>query len=283
MIRYLGDYISEVVRHRRLKVAIPSKLNDPFDFSIAPVGAFTGQAALRNNQSRLNDPAFYDRWRELEDPSLTNAQIKELALKNTPAMAQGLVQNQRIIENHFIQEMHSLADESIGLLCFSDESIDNEGDILMWSHYGYSHAGFRLHFDTSFLQVEGIEKEEVDYQTERVSLPIQLTSEDPAFQSAVRKSTYTKGKHWEYENEVRFLINPRLCHHEEVSRMDSIEFPYQALKRIDIGIRSDEKIVVDLHAALSRHQYRHVRLFKAEMHKTDFSIVYKEIDVEQGD
>jgi hypothetical protein len=276
MLRYFGDYVVSTLADRRLKVAIPSKLNDPFDFSIAAVGTITEEDAMRILTSRLKDPAFYAIFRE-NSPTLTDDEIQRIVLENIESGVFGLVGDFQALKDHLKSETHKIADKNVRLLCFCDELIDSHGDILMWSHYGYCHQGFRLHFDDSFLLIPGIERREAQYHPDRVALSINLTTEDPEFKKRVFESTFRKGLMWSYERETRYLIPPRLCARDEILKMEFFTFPASSLRRIDIGIRSDPKTSSKVMDLLQTHEYSHVEIFKADVSDFEFSITYDKV------
>ena len=57
-------------------------------------------------------------------------------------------------------------DKNIRVLCVSDPArLDQDGDILMWSHYGQGHTGYRLHLDRSFLEAKCEVHWDVEYES----------------------------------------------------------------------------------------------------------------------
>ena len=146
---------------------------------------------------------------------------------------------------------------------------------MLWSHYGNSHSGYRLHFSTEFLKRNGIEEKEVKYRNKRISMDVSTLTDEPIFKERIFKSMYTKGRHWKYEKEVRFLINPMLCVHNKNLDMDFIDFPPSALRRIDLGIRSKPEIVESLESIVREVEYQHVEIYQACIHDDEFRVSYE--------
>lgn len=279
MIRYFGDYITDSLSKNRLKVALPSKLNDPFDFSLTSHGELTSDEALRSLYERINEPGFYSTFRERpEFQHLTNDKIYASVIQNLPKFVQAHLDSAPSIKDKFKTISYELGDEHYRILCFSDSSIDVSSDILMWSYYGDSHQGYRLHFDTSFLHKSGIQEKKVEYAKERVSISISATGSDPEFHDGIKKSMYVKGEHWIHENETRYLITPALCKPDPETNFEYVDFPEEALRRVDIGIRANSransKVVKEVEEILRTKRFKHVEIYQASIHDSLFSIKY---------
>jgi len=278
MIRYFGNYLLDTLEKRRLKVSIPSKLNDPFDFSLAPVGELTIDRALEIVKERYADPAYYDHFRRTRNVNSSNEQIRDYAFKHILKAAQMMVDGQEDFKDHYIKESHKLANEDCRLLCFSKPDIDERADILMWSHYGYSHSGFRVHFDVSFLIDAGITNDDVTYSEERVKMPIDISPSDPRFREILLESMRTKGKFWDYEREKRFFISPLNCFLDEETQLEYFKFPVGVITRIDIGIRADNKIVENVLRLLKRKEFKGAEVYQSEMDDTGFLMKYEKVN-----
>jgi|GEM_PF-3645192 len=274
MIRYFGDYVIDTLKTGLLKVAIPSKLNDPFEFSIVP----TGQVSQKTAEARIEDSIKGgDVLKQIRtqrgDPELTNEAIIS-ELRSNPKF----VDCQKDPENwkdHYKDECLPIADRMMRLLCLSASNITKNGDILMWSHYGHSHSGFRLHFNTDFLDQNGISKDHVKYRDQRPKIDINVGRHDSKYHQQINTSTKTKGKFWKYEKEVRFFIEPKLCVTDQ--DMDYIAFPPDFLTRIDIGIRADPKVIEELKSILQLDKYKHVELHQTKLSETKYSLDYASI------
>ncbi len=274
MIRYFSklDHVLDTMKNRRLKVSLPSQLNDPFDFSLAPVGEITKEIAIKMLQERYDKPEFLERFRKRFGSCWSDEKIKDFISNNE--IPENLNKSfDKVLKDHYITQTHSIADNHIRLLCFCNNDIVNSGDILMWSHYGNSHKGFRLHFDPSLLNFTVIQKANVDYTKERVQIPASLNTQYPQYDKIMRKSMRTKCECWNYEKEVRFFISSNLC--SSSSGKNFIGFSINALKRIDIGMRAEEfEPVQDL---LKENNYKHIQLYKSKMHDLNFAIEYEKI------
>ena len=83
MIRYFGDYVVNSLQYQRLKLAMPSKLNDPFEFIPHVVGEI--DVGLRNIilQQTLSGERFHhlvEALRIRDNKHWTVEQVREMAL-----------------------------------------------------------------------------------------------------------------------------------------------------------------------------------------------------------
>ena len=92
-----------------------------------------------------------------------------------------------------------------GISCFAEDN----GSILMWSHYASSHQGFCLEFDTKFEPFKPVKTQtllKVDYSEKYPSLSINnIPNNLPSIPQTIfgTKSTY-----WSYEEEWRMFASP---------------------------------------------------------------------------
>jgi hypothetical protein len=180
--------------------------------------------------------------------------------------------------------IRSLIDTRIRILCFSDSTILSEkGDVLMWSHYGGSHKGLRVHFDRSFLEHSCELWNEIEYLSEIPEYPwyadssIDLGSEE-AFK-CLSASLFGKADCWSYEKEVRYFYKKEKCSRE--GSLDYISFPESAVKRVDIGIEFPEEDIERL-LNITQKFYLHCDVYKAYRIPGEFSIEYKKISPNQS-
>jgi hypothetical protein len=102
-----------------------------------------------------------------------------------------------------MKEFKTTINETTGLLCFSRNWISP----VLWSHYSQKHKGICLGFDISRKRIE-----DVKYAKERLSppqdAPKTLTPE------LKKQLLYTKSHDWQYEQEVRFVVELRDMIHD---------------------------------------------------------------------
>jgi len=201
MIRYFGDYVVNSLQYQRLKLAMPSKLNDPFEFIPNIVGEI--DEGLRNimlEQSLGGEQfnLYAEALKAIDGKDRTPDEVREIALSNNQDASAFPSLTKEAIASNLLQSARSIADKSFRLLCFCDSArLKAHGDILMWSHYGFSHAGYRLQFDPNFLSSVAVAKEDVAYSNELVELPIEyiVDEEKNAHAEGIMSQTLrTKGE-----------------------------------------------------------------------------------------
>lgn len=158
------------------------------------------------------------------------------------------------------QLIPSTFDKALGAFCLSEVP----DSLLMWSHYGASHAGFVLEFDTRhayFQQQKGPEDEfrhlrRVEYRKTRPSA--NLTDFDGVDVFLV------KSRHWAYEREWRIfraLKEADLVIPAEPHSFHLYRFPSDALRSVILGARVSSDTVAAVKDVLRANvDLKHVKL-----------------------
>lgn len=265
---------------------MPSKLNDPFEFIPHIVGEI--DEGLRNIilQQTLSGERFsqlVQAMRVRDKKAWTTEQVREIALaKNKDDSAFPSLLKEAVASN-LLQSAKETADKSFRLLCFSDSSrLKAHGDILMWSHYGFAHSGYRLKFDPSFLSSFDYQRSDVTYSDKLVELPIKCIADDSLKAEAekiLNQALRTKGRFWDYEEETRFLIPTAAggLVHDLQAEADFLEFSENALLRVDYGINANPHVISKLRLILDADRYKHVQIFQAERSEEKFELKYNQL------
>lgn len=168
------------------------------------------------------------------------------------------------------QLMSSTFDKSLGAFCLSEVP----DSLLMWSHYGASHAGFVLEFDarhTYFHEQKGPEDEfrylrSVEYRETRPSAS--LTDFDGVDVFLV------KSGHWAYEREWRIfraLREANLVIPAEPHSFHLFSFPPDALRSVILGARATSDTVAAVKdILLANSNFKHVSLRRARADDSHF-------------
>lgn len=286
MIRYFGDYVVNSLQYQRLKLAMPSKLNDPFEFIPHVVGEIDEELRNITLQQILSGERFnqlVEALRIRDNKHWTAEQVREIALaKNKDDSAFPSLMKEAVVSN-LLQSAKQTADESFRLLCFSDSSrLKAHGDILMWSHYGFAHSGYRLQFAPSFLSSLASERVDVVYSDKLVELPVEYIADDSLSAEAgkiLNQALRTKGDFWDYEQETRFLIPSGAASmvHDLQAEADFLDFPANALRRVDYGINANPHVISKLRLILNADRYKHVQVFQAERSEEKFELKYNQL------
>ncbi len=140
----------------------------------------------------------------------------------------------------------------------------NKTDILMWSHYANSHKGFCVGINKSALSlINFTQLKSIDYSNSFPKRPMFVKHEDS--NKYLLKLVATKSKHWEYEDEIRFIsFKPRSV----------VVMPTDFIQEIIFGASmSDEhkKEITDLR----NKKYPTAKIFQAELDRNKFKINLK--------
>lgn len=177
---------------------------------------------------------------------------------------------------------------SYGVLCLTP----HRDNLLMWAHYGDSHAGVCLGFDTS-VHIFRVAME-VRYQEAYPEVrPAVETNEE-----GLEKTILTKAPCWAYESEWR-IVKPTLSEAEQhvrrehyrlrVRNSDELDmlvnqrgpgdyrFNKTALREIIIGARASAEVRSTL-ARWVREHNSEVRLYQAACHDREFSLVINPLE-----
>jgi hypothetical protein len=173
-------------------------------------------------------------------------------------------------------------DERVRVLCTSDpERLDPSGDILMWSHYGAQHAGFRVHLNDRFLRSKAAVKWDVEYTTAIPSIRRDYApgldcgaSETMEFE-ALSLALRAKGKFWSYESEVRYFFETRGCSFDRKLGVHYLRLPPSAVTRVDAGIATIGLQRRQMHRLLSGAAFAHVQFWEAAPIRGSFAIRYR--------
>jgi hypothetical protein len=168
------------------------------------------------------------------------------------------------------------ASQTMRIICFCDpKEIKDGDDILLWSHYGDKHKGVRIFFETDDIKIFSTSLFQVVYSPERACIDItdpNTSAFNKNVEDAYRNTFKTKNKSWEYEKEVRWIIDLKECHQE--NGLSYISLSPKAIQRIDFGCKCDNDKSVSI---LINNAFRHVKLYRALVHEHQFSLKYEEI------
>ena len=158
-----------------------------------------------------------------------------------------------------------------GLLCLSEV----QDDILMWSHYTKSHAGFVIGFDTSQAFFANPPLLQVVYAEQRVLVTHSVKQDDPERAKQVNSLIRRKSPHWKYEKEWRQLHFLGQC--TKVKDENAACFYYYKsfepalIARVFIGCRSRNES--EIRELLSDPKFERVKVVKYQMHENEFSLI----------
>jgi len=261
----------DIISNQRLLATDPITFNDPFEMYPGIIGKPDKDKALRYLHNGLL-------------PRLSSAAKEalpdfdgEFILRDTDAFSKRVERNLKPALKEEIEKGLERASQTIRIICFCDpDRIKYDGDdILLWSHYGDKHKGVRIFFETDDIKILSTNLLQVVYSFERACIDItdlSASAFNKNVEDAYRNTFKTKNKSWEYENEVRWIINLKECRQE--NGHSYIPLSSNAIRRIDFGCKCKSDTI---RSALDKNAFRHVKSYKALVHEHKFSLNYEEI------
>lgn len=260
----------DIIKNQRLLATDPTTFNDPFEIYPGIIGKLDEDKTLRYVR---ND--FLPRISSATKEALPDFD-GEIVLGDTGAFLEKVGQDLKPGLKEEIEKGLERASQSIGIICFCDPNKIIEGDdILLWSHYGDKHKGVRIFFETDDIKILSTNLFQVVYSFERACIDIadlSASAFNKNVEDAYRNTFKTKNKSWEYENEVRWIINLKECSQE--NGRSYIPLLPRAIRRIDFGCKCQSDEIVSI---LDNNAYKHVKLYKALVHEHKFSLNYGEV------
>lgn len=260
-----GNWIEKIINGSAIRFQCPLAFNDPFD----------GRPSI---SADLWDPQIEQYYHDLgKRHGMGRAErrrkIKELKSQLEVTGGRGAI-SAELLEGLMAK---------YGLLCLTPHA-DN---LLMWSHYGDSHKGLCIAFDTTkdFFRTAVA----ITYQDEYPLIKIGVSSND----DILNKSIYTKASCWKYEDEWRvpkqtWSDNETRSHHEMASKNwpdeDDVrnlvdhrgpgdyEFNKAAVKAVILGARMHEVQEKQIAEWIRQHN-PDVQLLKAKCHEHEYRLV----------
>jgi hypothetical protein len=272
MYKYFGPERMDVLKGCMVRYSPLGAFNDPFEGRPEILSVTSSQQAKETLQAVIPEAikeALDSVPAELKalipQHMLESWMREQMAAKESEML--GFLQS---FTPKITQLMSSTFDKALGAFCLSEVP----DSLLMWSHYGASHAGFVLEFDARhayFHQQKGPEDEfrhlrRVEYRETRPSA--NLTDFDGVDVFLV------KSGHWAYEREWR--IFRALQEADSVIPADPysfhlFRFPPEALNSVILGARATsetEDSVKDV--LLGNSELSHVRLRSARADDSHF-------------
>ena len=124
-------------------------------------------------------------------------------------------------------------EKAFGLLCLSR----TYRSPLLWGHYAAGATGLALGFDLEGISL-GMGETHVKYEADRphISTSTPGNATHGQWVSLMKRWFSTKAREWQYEEEVRYLLQLDTC--TPRSGMYFVDYPAHTLKQVIIGYRS---------------------------------------------
>jgi len=267
LYKYCGESGVYILGSGQLRLSPPNKFNDPFEFSVVIDYSSVTKSKLLWHMKQ--DWWFFDGWysrhRMGKDLQLSrefyNSHLEEIA-------DQLLLDFPKNIEAEQGNSCNRASDYwAVG--CFSKI----KDSTLMWSHYAENHRGMVFEFDTDYepfnlTEIHFLRK--VRYMQNRPVFKYELGNR--TFNRQFPQMASCKHECWRYEKEWR-IIFPR------TSLIDGQYMPlnHQTFSSVILGHLCSERIAIAVHSLLRQPEFQHVKLYKASMNKSGYSLDFVEI------
>lgn len=273
LYKYFGAARADVLRTRMLRFSPLGAFNDPFEGRPFFAGVATKEEMVEAYRVHMHEKitskyvdlvreghqlAPLEQWFEIYKKEFARLQEKFLE-----QASDHILKGASVLYRKF--------DESLGALCLC-EAQDN---LLMWSHYADSHAGFAVEFDSTsqFFDQRRSPSDEmrhvrrVRYRDTRPNLPLSQMDTVELF--------FVKSAHWAYEREWRVLQALADASHTvsaDPFPIHLFSFPPNAVTAVVLGARCTAAVELEVREHLKEADLSHVQLKRAVPDESHFML-----------
>jgi len=276
LYKYVGPSGIKILQTRTLRFTRPSFLNDPFE--VRPFLKTIGDRAewLREFENQM--PATLDNKLQQLPEQLLPLMPREplIAQLNSqkPLMLEIMQQVLDGIGPTLNLEFYKQVDAAVGILSLTE----NPNNLLMWSHYGSSHGGMVLEFDSrnEFFNRRRSSSDEF-YHLRKVAYSHKRPQVD-LLRTSCLELLLTKSQEWSYEAEWRMMLPIQDCH--ELSPALHVQaIPSGCLKTIIFGANTSPEFRGEVLKTIRGDAgYSHVRVLFAKLHVQEYAVVFSEAE-----
>jgi len=242
--RYLHSHGLKFLSNLKLKVSIPTELDDPFE--LRPRVGDTQITSQHVHEFLASDARMDELYKSIR-PKLPLQKWKENGRKNNGQFEQEFraAVTAETFEKYCQQSLAAISND-YGLICFS-KTFD---DILMWSHYGDKHRGIVIGFCRNHLETN-LAARALDVTCRKERVPYNIEQFIRPEGDYVRELLTTKSESWQYQQEVRYVI-PLRGLKANCRRQIFIELPAASIRRVLIGCSCPAPTIKAVHRLLKR-------------------------------
>lgn len=262
LYNYCSKNRIDILRNREIRLIQPGVLNDPFEMRpyISKI------ASLENYGTEIINtvPGFKEKYPSIDDffrHVKNNPDDKWLKVQSLDSEIAKIVRT----------KMAKYLNETTGILCLTEDPLS----LLMWAHYGSSHTGFVIGFNTSddfFKRTNGWDG------LKRVQYSKTLPNETLA-DVTNKQILLTKSCDWCYEREWRLLRHLEGASNVLNDKNDKIylfKVPPSCIDSVLLGCKSKLfKQIKNILATIK--DYAHVKLYKAKQSEKLFALSMERI------
>jgi hypothetical protein len=294
LYKYMSSERRTIFDDWRIRFTQPKALNDPFELRPHIAGYGTPEK-VREIAARRWEEYAREKYEVLVRESAGNGEplpfhIFRSRLENQrSSQIEAALSRATDYNATMAAHIDDLMNKSIGVLSLSE----HPDSLLMWPHYGDSHRGFVIGFDTNaafFHQAtppahvdatpEEISKFAEEYGRLRY---VRYTEERPSV--VVTEMSFdvlmTKGKSWEYEGEWRMLMPPDYADVKLHGDLDLpiclFAFPPNAVKSILLGCNADDDLLAHVLKLRARPETQHIEIMMGRVDEKQYRLHFEPV------
>lgn len=222
-----------ILINNEVYLSSPKDFNDPFDCRITEnYNLFTPE----EEETYIN---------ELLVSGFPKTEAQGLDFREVVKRVEGLLKDKEKLQETIESERSYHQDHCYAI--FSCSKLWN--NILMWSHYANQHTGFCVGLFKEKLLYSGLfgKVGDVVYRTDFPEIKPRVAKKDEQLILNSFLETHSKARDWQYEKEIRFMINhfPKELSHED----RTITIPDHYFAEVTLGINiseEDRKEIVEI-------------------------------------
>lgn len=293
LYKYFATTRSGIFDNWLIRFTQPDALNDPFEMKPHIAGFGSPEDELAAATDRWEEHAR-ERYAELVEQygnRVSFADFRARIEKDRASMIQKAIAELPKHHTEMAVTINKLLNDNVGVLSLCS----HPDSLLMWPHYGDSHRGFVVEFDTSspfFRQerppehIDTSEEEAGHFAEEYGRLrAVTYSSERPSVAATKLSfdSLLTKGLDWKYEDEWRMLMPLQYADENEAS--DDLGFPIclfkippSAITKVIVGCAAAPELIARALSIRDRVDTRHVSIEKARVDERHFQLHFDQFE-----
>jgi hypothetical protein len=269
----------------------PKALNDPFEMRphVAGYGTPDEVRAIATRRWEEHIQERYDRLVRDRGPVTTFDQFRARAESERTAMIEAAMARAPQHNPEMARKIDELMNTSIGVLSLCE----HPDSLLMWPHYGDSHRGFLIEFDTTspfFNQTDPPAHVKVTDEAAAAFAEEHGRLRRIAYQAArpsvvVTRITFdiilTKGEEWRYEGEWRMLMPLEYANETRPTHqgfpVHLFAVPPSAVTKVMLGANADDALLAHALQLRSRTETRHIVIEKGRIDEERYQLHFEAV------
>jgi len=291
LYKYMHPDRQGILDNWLIRFTQPKALNDPFEMRphIAGYGTPDEVRAIATRRWEDHIRQEYDGLVRDLGPRITFDEFRARAESKRTEMIEAAIARAHEHNAEMARRIHDMMNTSIGVLSLCE----HPNSLLMWPHYGDSHRGFVIEFDTTspfFNQtrppahVKVTDEAAAAYAEEHGRLR-RITYQAARPSVVVTRITFdiilTKGEEWRYEGEWRMLMpleyanETRPPHHGFSVHLFAI--PPSDVTKIMLGANADDTLLAHAVQLRGRTETQHIVIEKARIDEERYQVHFEAV------